>query len=80
MPAKAKPTWRNSVLIMWDHRDQPDWDEVSAAAQTGHVHFREVINSQDDNYWVVATHTPVTEEEAETIYEAWLAEEEKEFA
>jgi len=64
------------IVIMWDHRDQPSWDEVTAAARRGFTFFREVEDTGGDNFAVVASqHAIDTEEQAQAIFDAVMEEE-----
>lgn len=67
------------IVIMWDHRDQPSWDEVTAAARRGFTFFKDVEHTGSDMYAVVATRDELLggEEEAEALFNAIMEEEDR---
>lgn len=56
--------WVECAYIIYVSGDEPDWDEVGAAAQRGLVHFREATPTTD-MITVVASRVPITLDQAE---------------
>jgi len=58
-------------LIMYDWKEQPEWEDISDAAVNGFIYFTPV-DSCGDQYAIVVTKVEVTEDEAQQMYEKEL--------
>ena len=62
------------ALLIWDHREQPDWDEITVQQAKGLVFVSEVLDTGGDVYAVVCSETPFSKRQAQAIWD--LCEEE----
>lgn len=43
-------TW---FTVVWDHREQPDWDDINRAQQQGYLWIQPVPDTQSDQFAVI---------------------------
>lgn len=73
-----RASWSRCSYIWFDHREEPPWDEVSAAAQRGRVYFYEG-DSGSDMHVIVASPVPLTESQVDRYVLHHVSEAEFEF-
>lgn len=56
------------MMVSWDWREQPPWDEISDAQQRGFLHVRLVPDTGSDAYVLVLSDAPVSEAEAQAVF------------
>lgn len=67
-------------IIEWDYREQPDFERIQRAMHevfngSNHPCLRLVDDTGSDQYALVVSSTPITEREAQDIYDAWLTDQ-----
>lgn len=62
-------------VIMWDYKDQPDWDQINFAlieVANGGIH---TVDTQTDQYAIVISDMQDTTKEVQEKYEQWLLDQ-----
>lgn len=67
------PQTTTHTLILWDWKEQPPWDDVATAQALGHVYLTAVPNTGGDEYAIVAAQGPLTSDEAQQAWDAFLS-------
>ncbi len=64
-------------ILIWDCREQPDWEEISRAQADGYVYLIQVPETGSDQYAFVASPRPRTPEIAQQIWDETTADMEE---
>ena len=64
---------QNSI-VTWDHREQPDWEQIALAQKCGLVYVTPVEETGDDSFALVVSKTQITPERAQKIFDDMVAE------
>lgn len=60
------------ILVVWDWKDAPEADDLNNATHVvgGSPHFTYVRDTGGDDYAMIVSSSPVTEKEAQDMFEA----------
>ncbi len=63
------------AIVTWDHREQPDWDEIHRHQFCGLLFVIPVESTGDDSFALVMSKTQITIEQAQTVWDEMIEEE-----